>query len=103
MRELAEKNGIHKNTFSYRVRNGMSEYEAATTPLKKIIEVVNMSVEVRRKYAPSMIALAASNGIKYPTFCSRVKKGMSEEEAATKPVMTYQEIGAMKNRKRAWQ
>jgi len=49
----------------------------------------------------SYIQLAQSNNISRKCFNARIKSGMPELEAATKPVMTKQEIG--KNNKSVWQ
>ena len=91
--DKAEKNGINRRLLYNRVRKGMYEKEAATMPKK---ERIKNGSEARRVYSPEMIELAKKNGIDYPTFRNRVKYGgLSEKEAATKPVMSRKEIGAM--------
>lgn len=77
--EEAEKNGICRSTLEKRIRwRGWDKRRALTqppdwTPHKDWAEV------------------AAENGIKYKTYIARVYRGMSEEQAATKPVISHSE------------
>lgn len=88
--DLAAKNGIQRRTLYERVqRSGMSEIEAATKPLATLEDKKRFLEEGRpKKYSSEILAFAASNGISAATFRARVSQyGMSEYEAATKPLL----------------
>lgn len=72
----ASMNGIDARTLNVRVRYlGWKKEKAMTVPVRE------------RKNRKEWAEIAAGNGIKYSTFISRISKcGMSEEEAATKPL-----------------
>lgn len=73
--EVAEKNGISRQTLEHRVRGALWEKDVAITKKPKYNN--------RKKWA----VIAVENGISYQTFLSRVNDyGMSEEEAATRPL-----------------
>lgn len=89
--KIAEQNGIKYGTFLARITcRGMSEEEAATRPVK---------IGRPRKYPEKWVEEAKRNGISYETFLARIKKGMSFEEAATKPLMSKSEAGRIGKRK----
>ncbi|ASB66974.1 hypothetical protein S101413_03557 [Bacillus velezensis] len=81
--EVAEKNGISKATFYWRVTSGgWDEERAATTP-PTIFDRDECMRRARqkspygkyRRHSPELIALAESNGIKYKTYAFRVSAG----------------------------
>lgn len=89
--EIAEKNGIDKKNVDQRVNLGWAIEEAITKPIR---------VSFRQKYA-EFIKLAESNGISFLTFRARVEKSnWSPEEAATKPIMTMQDMVKKSNDKK---
>lgn len=85
MVELYKANGISRQTYSRRVREGMSPLEAATLPTKTPREAAAVGAG-RRKLNP-YIKRASENGISYQTFHSRISKlGWPKELACTRPV-----------------
>lgn len=85
MVELYKANGISRQTYSRRVREGMSPLEAATLPTRTPKEAAELGIG-RRKLDP-YIKRANENGISYQTFHSRISKlGWPKELACTKPV-----------------
>ncbi|MCU5414805.1 hypothetical protein OCE50_28475 [Bacillus wiedmannii] len=66
---IAEQNGISASTFYRRIRNGMSEIEAAT----------------KLKGHEAFIKIALENGISENCYRKRVQRGIPKYEAATKP------------------
>lgn len=96
----AKENGISRAALYYRLKDKkMDPEEAVTMPMLTPEEVGKLGNECRRIYTPEIIALAESNGISYKTFKQRVNRGMSWDEAATKPIMTKQEIARENRRK----
>ncbi len=96
----AAENGISRCALYYRLKEkGMDPEEAVTMPPLSPEEIGKLGNESRRKYSPEIIKLAESNGISYKTFKQRVNRGMSWDEAATKPIMTKQEIARENRRK----
>ncbi|MNC06998.1 hypothetical protein D3C76_179050 [compost metagenome] len=92
--ELAERNGICYSTFIYRVNQlGWRQEEAATTMLANRQEQACKAREQRGKYPAEILEQVARQGISYSTFRSRVSRGWTLEEAASKPVMSASEIG----------
>lgn len=77
----AERNGISRQVLSDRVRKlGWKKQRAMTTPARKMTK--------RKHWAE----IAATNGINYSTFSTRVNThGMSMEEAATRPLQDPRE------------
>lgn len=93
---VAKKNGIKYPTFMNRVRLGWDEKAAATThPIPKSKQAEKMNKKKKRSIAKDIVQLAESNGIKYSTLRSRIRKGMDPLSAATKPIMTRQESGKL--------
>ena len=73
----AKKNGISYDTLNTRVRSlGWSKRRAIKTPVKK-----RASYKDHRNYSK----IAIENNIPLSTYYSRVERGMSKEEASTKP------------------
>lgn len=96
-REIAEKNGIKYASFMSRINLGWDEETAATKPLQTAEEnraQALLATEKVRKIPREYIQLAAQNGIQSATLHLRIKKGMSFEEAATRPLMNRSQIGA---------
>ncbi|MBY9079540.1 hypothetical protein KIH86_03845 [Paenibacillus sp. HN-1] len=92
--EMAERNGICYSTFMYRVNQlGWEQEQAATTPLADRHAQARNARGQRVKYPVEILEQAARQGISYSTFRSRVIRGWTLEEAATKPVMSASEIG----------
>ena len=100
--ELAKENGISYNTFMTRVNDlKWDEERAATEKIHDMDEIRARRVQGKRRFPQELVDLAASNGIGYNTFYSRVKNRMTPEEAATTPILTKSEAGrrsAMKRR-----
>ena len=72
--EAAERNGINKINLEMRIRkSGWNHKRAINQPLKKL-----------KRHSWS--AVAKENGIGVGLYHSRIKKGWSEERAATEPV-----------------
>jgi hypothetical protein len=95
--DIAKQNGIPYNTFYHRVnRDGFTPEDAATAPLMETSEVVKRARKARRrKYPLKYINLAKENGISYGTFCKRVRRGWTLEDAATIPLISRKEIAKM--------
>lgn len=93
--KIAKENGISNQAFLDRLKRGWSKEKAATTPIMDENQCIKAMADKISKYPKEIIELAEKNGICYRTFISRVHKGMSYKEAATKPVMTRKEIGLM--------
>ena len=80
--DLAAKNGISYKVYYTRVRvDDWDEKKAAITP-----------VPTRKQYSKKLLDLARKNGIHPGTFYSRIQSGMSEMEAATKPLIKRKKI-----------
>ena len=79
--EIAEKNGISRDTLNFRIRRmGWDKERALTTPTRKYTK--------RGK----QIEIAESNGIGRTTFYDRLADGWKVEDAYTVPVMNRQQI-----------
>lgn len=92
--EKAERNGICYSTFMYRVNQlGWEQEQAAKTPLANRQEQARNARDRHGKYPVEILEQAARQGISYSTFRSRVSRGWTLEEAASKPVMSASEIG----------
>lgn len=94
--ELMEKHGVNRRTFYTRVGNGMSPEEAATKPLTPRHERVKVASEARKKRSkvpPDIRRLAEANGISLPLVYLRLRRGLSLQEAATKPKASHSEAG----------
>lgn len=74
--EIAEKNGIKRQTFYVRVNEGMTPEEAATKPIRVW----------PKRYDSKWIKIAKENGISPDAFRGRVRLGWSQEKAATTPL-----------------
>ncbi|MDP4158210.1 MAG: hypothetical protein Q8911_00400 [Bacillota bacterium] len=73
---IAESNGIHHKLVDQRVRQyGWDKERAITQPPK-----------VENKTNKKWLKVAEKNGISYKTFLSRLKKGLSPEDASTLPI-----------------
>lgn len=78
--EIAESNGISKDTLEIRVRRlGWRKNKAITTPTQK------------RRHNDKYVIIAKENGIDSRYFWKRVSRGMTLEQAATTPVKTRRE------------
>lgn len=87
MVDKAERNGICYSAFNYRVNQlGWEQEQAATTPLADRKEQARKAREHRGKYPIEILEQAEQQGISYSTFRSRVSRGWTYEEAASKPV-----------------
>ncbi|MCZ8518867.1 hypothetical protein [Paenibacillus caseinilyticus] len=79
--EEAELNGISPIILDRRVRElGWKKEKAMTVPVRKLTD------RKRWRY------VAEDNGISYQSFMSRIRRGWSEEDAATKPLESPQEV-----------
>ncbi len=88
--EEAEKNGICPRTLDARVRRQGWQIERAITQPK------------RKKSKPipkEWVELAKKNGISRDTLRLRLRKGMAAEEAATRPIMTRDEVRELSYKK----
>ncbi|WP_438449370.1 hypothetical protein [Gorillibacterium sp. sgz5001074] len=97
-RRKAEENGISFAAFHSRIRRGWSDEDAATKPLptpEEIRQHALRATEKVRKIPRWCMDLAEQNGIQRATLRLRIKKGMSLEEAATRPLMARQEMGQL--------
>ena len=94
MLAVAKENGISTKLYHSRIKNKWSEERAATEPVHDPAKELGERVRANRIYSQEIIDLAASNGIKYTTFTSRMRTGkMTELEAATTPLRTHSEAG----------
>ncbi|NTW72883.1 MAG: hypothetical protein HGA49_11675 [Eubacteriaceae bacterium] len=90
--ELAKQNGISRQTFRLRICVfGWDQERAATQPLQNRKSNIVLLCEKRRIFPKEILNLAIKNGIKRNTFYVRIRRGMSPEEAATKPVENHAE------------
>ena len=79
--EIAEKNGISKDTLNFRIRRmGWDKEKALTTKTRKYTD--------RTK----QIEIAKANGIGRSTFYDRLADGWKVEDAYTIPVMDSKQI-----------
>lgn len=88
--EEAEKNGIDPRLLNSRVRSLGWEIERA------------MQEPKRKKSKPipkEWVELAKKNGISRDTLRLRLSKGMEEKEAATRPIMTREEVRELSYKK----
>lgn len=84
--EIARKNGIGKRTLEDRIRQWGWDKERAMTE-----KVTDLS---------EWVELAKSNGITKNAFYNRRHRGMSNYEAATKPMLTHEEKTKIANKRR---
>lgn len=73
-KQVADEHGISRETFSARVKTGMSPKDAATRATRK------------RHFTDEQIATALRNGIPYGTLITRKKRGWTLEASITVPV-----------------
>lgn len=99
MVKQARENGINRKALYSRLRIGMDPEKAVTMPIMTMAEVTRKSIEDRRKYKPELMALALKNGMTSETYRNRVRNGMDEVEAATRPPMTKAEAGRIKKKR----
>ena len=79
--EIAEKNGISKDTLNFRIRRmGWNKEKALTKPPRKYTD--------RAK----QIEIAKANGISRATFYDRLSDGWKVEDAYTVPVLSSKQI-----------
>lgn len=76
--KLAKRTGISESTFYRRIKEGMTPYQAASTPKEE-------------KYV-DYVTLAEQNGIARKTFYKRVERNMEPLEAATKPAKKRKKV-----------
>jgi hypothetical protein len=89
----AEENGISKKVLNVRVyRHGWSLERAKSEPVRR------RSSSAAHKYH---LELMKKNGIKYRTYNDRIVNGWDPLDAATKPLMTPQEYGALGGKAKA--
>lgn len=96
-RRIAEVNGIGYAAFISRINRGWDEQTAATKPLQTAEESREQALlasEKVRVIPREIIDLARRNGIRHATLHDRIKKGMSFEEAATRPLWNHSQAGA---------
>lgn len=93
--EVAEANGICYSTLRYRAnRLGWDLERAATQPLQDRKAQAKRARENSRVYPIEILKLVEENNIPYDTFRMRVNRlKWDMYTAATKPVMTWHEIG----------
>lgn len=84
MRAMCKAYNIGIVTFKYRIKNGMSLEEALTTPLADSTKGKTCKDHLGNEYI-SLSAMCEAYGVKANTFHSRIKSGMSLEEALTTP------------------
>lgn len=83
--KIAEANGISKNTFYARVRNGWSYTKASTTkPLKH--------AGAQKKFTDDVYKKLKLNNISKATFYYRIKMGWTVEKACIQKVLSKEEI-----------
>ncbi|MBP1971614.1 hypothetical protein J2Z83_003765 [Virgibacillus natechei] len=82
--EIAKKNDIPRRLVDERVRTLCWDKETAITK----------SVKAHKNNFEKWSAVAKQNDIPYPTFTTRVRNGMTQEEAATKPVQCKKQWSA---------
>ncbi|WP_339295896.1 hypothetical protein MKY82_08375 [Paenibacillus sp. FSL W7-1279] len=93
---LAESNGIKRQTFNRRLEYGWDPERAATEPVADKYTRQKLCLYAKSfqgKYSDEIIATAASNGISRENFYARVRRGWTEEEAATTPLISYADNG----------
>ncbi|MGE7129184.1 hypothetical protein [Lysinibacillus xylanilyticus] len=73
-KQVAKEHGISRETFSARVKKGMTPKDAATRSTRK------------RWFTDEQIIIALKNGLPYATIISRIKRGWSLEDSITVPV-----------------
>lgn len=83
------QNGISNKIFMGRINKGWSEEEASTQPVLSRSEQMKRIAKNRRAKLSPYVSIAEANGISRQTWYARVKRGLSEEEAATKPTREY--------------
>jgi hypothetical protein len=88
-KERCLQNGISNKVFMARIKIGWSEEEASTQPVLSRAEQSRRIAQNRRDKLSPYVSVAEANGISRQTWYARVKRGMSEEEAATMPVREY--------------
>ena len=98
--DILDKNGINRQTFYTRIRNGCDINKAVTMPAMTKEEKFNLLNEIAkkkvRKYPKEIVELAKSNGISYNTFRFRVSQSKWDMmRAATTPLMTPREKGLL--------
>lgn len=99
--KIANGNGISYKTYMSRISiYGWSEERAATQPLQNRKAIGKKMGEANRVYSKEILKLAEENEIKHTTFRARARKGWSLQYAATKPIITHNEIG--ENAKAHW-
>ncbi|HDR7611442.1 TPA: hypothetical protein QCX47_003042 [Bacillus mycoides] len=77
--KLAKRTGISESTFYRRIREGMTPYQAASTPKEALPYI-------------EYVALAIENGIEPKTFYKRVERKMDPMEAAMKPTKKRKKV-----------
>lgn len=99
--ELAQRNGIQRKTFDWRIRSGWPPERAATEPPLSHAERIKRASDANRKIPADLVELAKRHGVKYVTFYKRVNGlGWDPMTAATTPIMTRSEIGRLVKAKR---
>ena len=79
--EIAEKNGISKDTLNFRIRRmGWDKEKALTTKTRKYTNRIKQ------------VEIAKANGISRATFYDRLSDGWKVEDAYTVPVMSGKQI-----------
>ena len=79
--EIAEKNGISKDTLNFRIRRmGWDKEKALTKPPRKYTNRIKQ------------VEIAKANGISRATFYDRLADGRKVEDAYTVPVMNSKQI-----------
>lgn len=100
MMELAKSNGVSPHRFRKRVRDGMSELEAASTPVLSKAEAAKKNQAKRWRVDPTHRQLAEANGIPYITFYKRIAHSQWDSYlAATVPILRRAEVTQQKREK----
>ena len=84
--KIAGQNGIRDVTFYGRVCRGMEPEKAATTQIMSRKENVKKMADKIRVYPKEYAELAQTNGISLSTFGTRMRRGWTAIDAATRPI-----------------
>lgn len=82
--------GMDYSTYAYRVRHGMSEQEALTTPRNRKQNHQNFTINGKSQ---SFDEWLRENKVSRTTFYRRVEQGWSEEDAMSVPPKEYKKNG----------
>jgi len=86
---VAKENGIKYNTYLARIYKGMTEEEAATTPVLSRLDAAKKAAKANKRFSAETLEIAKRNGICYSTMNTRLRNGWSLEEAITVKTRGY--------------